>query len=63
MPVAVAVNVVIVEVPPMFKIPVVPLPLVSAPAPIRAVEIVSVPLLVYVPVTATEGMVRVPAMV
>ncbi len=65
LPLAVAVKVVIVEVPPIFNVPLVPLPLVNPPAPVSAVLTVSVApsLMVYVPVTATEGMVSVPLIV
>ena len=45
LPAAVAVRVVIPDVPPSFRVPVAPSPLAKDPLPERAVEIVSVPLL------------------
>ena len=58
LPTAVAVSVVMVDVPPIFSVPVAPL--VSPPAPVSAVPTVKVPLFVYVPVTATDGIENVP---
>ena len=51
MPAAVAVSVVITDVPPIFSVPVAPL--INVPAPDSAVPTVRMPLLVYMPVTAT----------
>ena len=48
-----AVRFVMVIVPPRLRVPVVPFPLVSVPAPVNAVLTVSVPVFVGVPVTAT----------
>jgi hypothetical protein len=53
LPAAVAVRVVIVDVPPILRTPVELL--VSPPAPVRPVVTESVPVFVYVPVTATFG--------
>ena len=50
-----------VEVPPIFNVPVAPL--VNVPAPESAVLTVKVPLFVYVPVTATDGIEKVPPIV
>ncbi len=60
--VEVEVKVVIVEVPPMFSVPPKPVPTVNPPAPVSAVLTVSVAAstMVYVPVTAREGIVSVP---
>ena len=59
MPPAVAVNVVIPDVPPMFSVPVAAL--VNPPVPDSAVPTVRVPLLVSVtPVTVTFGIENVP---
>ena len=62
LPVAEAVNVVIVEVPPRFSVALAPC--VNPPLPMSAVSTVKVPLLVSVtPVTVTLGIVNVPVSV
>ena len=59
LPTAVAVRVVMEDVPPIFKIPVAAL--VKPPVPANAVATVSVPLFVKViPVTVTLGIERTP---
>ena len=63
LPTALAVSPAIVDVPPMFSVPVEPSPLVKVPPPVNAVPTVNVPLFVYVPVTANDGMDTVPLIV
>ena len=54
-PIAVAIKELMVDVPVMFKVPVVPSPLVKVPAPVKAVLTVRIPEFVYVPVIAAFG--------